>query len=441
MTQQNQFWQRADKGVVIDKIRNTITIESFSAPCGDFNGNSVRLIGDGTNQGYIAHNISNNNDPTDAVTVEGWFKLKRWPASGTYAGLFQRSILGFIIQIEVRINSSGHIEFLLLKNSATVKLTSASKVSINDWVFISASWDGVTMRIFQNGEEDANTQALALPIDECNIGPVNDIGYGGSSFQQYFNGWVSEVRIWNAGRTRQDILNTMYGPRNYNDGSGIDDDLIYYYKCNEGTGSIVIEWVNSENAALVYGTNASFETDDAPPLKYGASFVIANFDITLAHKCSLIYPVEAPEDVNMALVVRWEDDEGLIQRRFLWTVDGVEIAPNPAPYRGERLPLEFSLEVWNIDGEATIDLVEDLILETSIRTLPITSIDTVQPSLADITCNIALASIFPFSFPVLFNTAPTFILPSSAAPSPPTNIGSTLGESGSVLGEGSTGLN
>lgn len=451
-----KLWTDTKKSSVIERLRNTITLRSFSAACSDFTTNSVRLVGDGTYQDYINHSVANNTDPTDMVTVEAWVKLTRWPILNKQAVIFYREITAspyVLKQIQLSVNSTGHVEYSLKQGGVSVVLTSAAKVAINDWVFITGSWDGITMRIFINGVADTNTHALSGTLDTVALDaftglPVNPNHVIGGYVANSFNGWIAEVRIWNSGRTRQNILNTYQGPRNYNYGSGIDDDLIYYYKLNEGSGIDITEWVNSENNTALAGTMLFRITSSVggltaltgPPLIYGASFVVAQFAFTLAQNCSLNYPVAAPDDVNFALIVRWTDDDGIIQRRSLWTVDGVDIAPNPAPYRGERLPYSFVLEAWNVDGAATVDLEDDLVIETSLITKPTSSIDLVEPNLFTVSSNKAIASLFPLTFPTAFSVAPTFTLPSSAAPPIPTNVGNVLGESGSTLGEGTTGL-
>jgi len=61
---------------------------------------------------------------------------------------------------------------------------------------------------------------------------------------QYFKGLIDEVRVWNKGRTQDQIKNSMYSTL-----SGNEAGLVYYWRFDEGMGLLV-----NSLAMASYGT-------------------------------------------------------------------------------------------------------------------------------------------------------------------------------------------
>jgi hypothetical protein len=123
-------------------------------------------------------------------------------------------------------------------------------------------------------------------------------------------------------------------------------------------------------------------------------------------------------------------------RAYLWRHDDVFIS-QVQDYKGERLPATFTLECWNVDGNETIDLDEDVILELSKKTLPQSSIDRTAIN-SNLTINTLLACPFTngyATFPLTFNTQQTYTEVTSVL------LQDTLGDGiSSALGDDTIGL-
>jgi hypothetical protein len=274
------------------------------------------------------------------------------------------------------------------------------------------TWRGSTgidnVQFFINGVSAGGGGTLVAPIDAM-VGNVTvDCNMPG-------HGYLDEVRVWaedRAGTLYEDgtdvgvsdiIKNSMNAPRDLT--GTMDVNLIAYLKFADLTDSI------SGDILVVAGTTAEggLITTDGAPLRYGASFVCNQFSCTVGQNSSIIYPIrDVPDDVDFMLCVAWEDDSGNTQRRRLWDMDGVDINPMPAAYRGETLPTTFFLEVWNIDGNATATLSETITIYSSITSDPVDATDRTNTSLLTPTQSSALADPFPMGFPSSFDTQQTY---------------------------------
>jgi len=91
--------------------------------------------------------------------------------------------------------------------------------------------------------------------------------------------------------------------------------------------------------------------------------------------------------------------------------DGYDVNPIPVTYRGQRLPSTVTLEIWNIDGNTTVDLEDALEMLTSILhvvTSPLTTTRTSDLS-TELSINTLLAEPFPLTpFPLTFATQQTY---------------------------------
>jgi hypothetical protein len=145
----------------------------------------------------------------------------------------------------------------------------------NTWYHLAASWNNVTLISYINGNMDANK----LPYSEGYIEPLNcsftlcdeGIDIGGYRFLQesgtyftgqYFRGLIDEVRVWNKGRTQDQIKNSMYSTL-----SGNEAGLVYYWRFDEGMGLLVNSLAMASYGTLGGGITAAeprWVQSDAP---------------------------------------------------------------------------------------------------------------------------------------------------------------------------------
>jgi hypothetical protein len=245
------------------------------------------------------------------------------------------------------------------------------------------------------------------------IGDIKDTSGGefcvGSfgTFEVLPLGCISDVRLWNYVRTPEQIISDMSRMRGI-----LDSGLVAYWPLREGIGNPV----DKITGLVLANTSSTITwTNDAPDLflGFGSSFIAGKFDCAVDSPCSLRFPTKAPKNSNHALCVSWTDeDTAVFYRRLVYGGVGEDIdafpSGPPLQYRGEKLARNFTFEFWNVDGNATIDLEDDLTIYTSHTSNPNTGIDHSNASDDSPAITTELAANFPFVFPVQFNVQQTY---------------------------------
>ena len=136
------------------------------------------------------------------LTLEAWIKREKrtndWEAViSRYSWGHTKGFRSYELMISSWDTASFHISANGLENTEVV-VESKKLVLFNEWTHIAGSWDGTTMRLFVNGEEQGSKPFVGpiFPVDrEITIGASN-LGEG-----QFFSGMIDEVRISNKART------------------------------------------------------------------------------------------------------------------------------------------------------------------------------------------------------------------------------------------------
>ncbi|TAJ67572.1 MAG: HYR domain-containing protein, partial [Chitinophagaceae bacterium] len=103
----------------------------------------------------------------------------------------------------------------------------------NTWNHIAQTYDGNTLKCYVNGQLVANQTYIAPPVNSVPYATgVNNIG----RVDNYFNGMLDEVRIWNVTRTQAEIQASMNKTI-----SPATAGLVGYYKMDEGTGTVTAD--------------------------------------------------------------------------------------------------------------------------------------------------------------------------------------------------------
>ena len=397
-------WLKWKPVVKTDLINQKITIPAFSYPSGELNASlkfspSLNLQ---ANCGITGADI------TTAITLEAWAKINA-DYGTNFLPIFKRTIAGGI-DPQWEFGLYGSKLYLKFRKGGlvTTYVTVESVFNIGEWNHVAWSWDGVTARPYVNGVA-LTTGPLVAPVDGLGGGGASQmIGYT-FGIGERFQGNLNEIRVWDIGRTQQQILASMFAPRNLITGDNVDDNLRFYFKCKDSAadGSVT----DSKNPAQPkMKVNAILDTTDFYPMKYGASFVVAKFTVDLGKKCSLKFPITV-DDPNHSLVVRWTDADGNSIRRWFYKPDGVDYDEGITEYNGECINNPFDLEIWNIDGKDIVSLSEELNLGLSLTSLPTSPIDIEPLSAATLAVDTTLAQNFPLVFPLTFNSQQQYIVP------------------------------
>ena len=389
----------------VGKLNKTLTIPAFSTRCGLNNlslytGESDVMAG----AGALTLDIST------AFTYEAWIKCYSRPV-GTY-----RFIVGYGSNAGndtyscIRLNGQ-YLECQVFIATVETLVTSTTLLPQNEWVHVAATFDNtaITLSLYINGQLDL-AQAVVGPID--NVLLFNSLhllrNYAVAPNGDYFRGSFGMASVRNICLTAEQVAYQYNKVRNTIAADTIDDDVIAYWTI---IPLYIKEWVSSTNTpctGLLYPTSEIIK--DFYELKYGGSFIPILFTVVADVEHSLKFPIERPTGTNFGLQVSWLDDSGILQRRKLFDPESgsIDQSPNIADYNGEKLPLTYTLEVWNKDGYESVDMTSALTFDTSILTNPTFSTDHAKVVLATPAQRTLLYEPFPLTgFPLAFDNAQT----------------------------------
>lgn len=396
------LWLTRREAIKIDKIKKSLTVPAASYPCGRIN-NSVFI----SNASPVVAGVVNATTcNASRYSVEIWANPIPLTFNTEILNIGRDAFGNF--SLRVKIGSTGLIVIDAYDTAGTV-------VSFSTNIpFIYYNWNSytitrdytvvgtvTTIRLYINGTL-VYTGTTAL-LNNGTIGPslmLSVFGDQANGCSQL--GYFAEFRFWNATLTNDEVYfryNKFIGKVPYS-------TLKAYFPITPVEGVTSISNAGNDitlSDIAINGTTQQIVDDVSPPLKYGASLVAAQFEVNLDRKCSLKFPTTPPSGTTGMLVVRWTDDDGVVQRRRLWNLDGVNIAPFPELYDGEKLMPDFVLEWWNIDGEETIEVPEDIVLYVSITTAPTTASDTTSVAAQTVVISSSLGETYDITFPADFD--------------------------------------
>jgi len=210
---------------------------------------SIRLLKASAQYGQLS---STSRYAYDTGTVEAWIKLDG--NSGTdYCGIIvKQNAYGLFVR------SNQLVVYDWRPTDGGLK-SSNYTLTINTWYHVAFKFGSGSGTLYVNGAPTTsfsygtNGQATALVI-----------GNGGTSSGQYFNGYISQVRIWDTALSDATIAN------NYNKIVSVSTPgLTGYWKMNEGTGTTLTNIIinNSEyNFTLVPTLSPPTWSTDIPIL-------------------------------------------------------------------------------------------------------------------------------------------------------------------------------
>ncbi|MEI7732036.1 MAG: LamG-like jellyroll fold domain-containing protein, partial [Verrucomicrobiota bacterium] len=201
-------------------------VQSFTtlvAPPGnalDFNNSSI-ATGSG-----LPTNVANR------VTLECWVY---------HDELTNRTSRYVTIQPELAVirhdnGNNGRLHTYFNLNGTLRGLNVDNVLQIGRWYHVAGVWDGTNINLYLNGILLTNANYAGMVL------ATNSGGITLGSSSEYLNGRLDEVRIWNSGRTPTELRDTMHRQL-----AGNETNLIAYYPCNEGSGSVVHDLVNGAN--------------------------------------------------------------------------------------------------------------------------------------------------------------------------------------------------
>ncbi len=238
----------------------------------------------------ILHNDVMN---VSAVTIETWFK---WNSSGNTINFISGKN---IEQLEIHTGGVGSnaIRFIPLPG---VYIDTYSEAFVpGEWVHLACVYDPAQSlaKIYINGEEKTGaisgynpiTTPLTTSTESFYFGLRGDLSYP-------FNGAMDEMRIWGVARTQEEIRKRMFGDLPLYD----RDNLVGYWKCDEGSGTSTLSEVHSLSAVFLNGatwTNSG--------VLLGAANVLAEGSSNIQKKSATVYGNVYPNGDSTSVTVEY----------------------------------------------------------------------------------------------------------------------------------------
>lgn len=164
------------------------------------------------------------------------------------------TVMGIENYFLIRIGDSGHPsnQIQVATSNGNFPGSNASLgLPTNKWVHIALTYDskqdGDNMILYVNGVEQGRSRKNLGAVSFDRDG-VNGFCIGRSyDDERWLAGEISECRIWNVVRSREDIVQNPYG---------VDTDspgLVVYWKFDEGTGSLINDRTGNGNNLMANG--------------------------------------------------------------------------------------------------------------------------------------------------------------------------------------------
>jgi len=190
----------------------------------------------------VAH--SENLNISNTLSISVWVKLNEI----TNRGIFEKTTNGTVNTQYLLFTEGGHFKFRLIK-SAMNTIVSDVNVSPNRWYYVSATYDGTTMRMYVDGILQSETRTISSPIDTGTGESL--IGSLGSGVYR-MNGSIDDVRIYNRALSQSEISKL------YTSGTAIrkqvsNSGLVGYWSMNEGRGNKATDSSGQGNTGTITG--------------------------------------------------------------------------------------------------------------------------------------------------------------------------------------------
>jgi len=173
-------------------IGNPKWVEGRFGKALDFNGSSD----------YVEVADSKSLDITGDITIVLWL-YKRPAGRGTLVGKWKQvgDVWSYVLYDRGEGGGGWRLRW---SDQSQTNLEGPYTLPDNEWVHNAATYDGSSMKVFENGEEIGNI-AANKQIDVTD----NPVWIGNDGYQQHFNGILDEVAIFNVALTKGDIQNIM----------------------------------------------------------------------------------------------------------------------------------------------------------------------------------------------------------------------------------------
>ena len=241
---------------VKDSAGNTLSSQYVTSS--GFTTADYALNFDGTNDYVSIPNdpFSNNN----TFTIQAWLKPEV-VGDGAFHGFVGIQPSGYNTRKpSLWVSTGGDLHYDSYKGTdrfnGIISDGSNKFFTADEWVHVAWTNDGSNYKFYKNG----NLVATETAPDTFNA--PDDKGYEIGRVDNYFNGQLDEVAIWNVALSSADITSL------YNSGNGLkasadsgnydnSGELIGYWKFNDGTGSTLTDSTSNSNNGTLTNMDSS----------------------------------------------------------------------------------------------------------------------------------------------------------------------------------------
>lgn len=198
------FEEQNGRGVVDSSgMRNRGTISGGDRVTTSFFGRALRFNGKGD---WVTIDDSASLDLTKGMTLEAWvYPTVRMTNRATVVLKERSGGLAYSLHAN---SARGNPSSTINTEGANKELSAGAQLPVNTWTHLAATYDGSSQRLYVNGEL-AGTRPQAGSISTSR-GKLR-IGGNSISGDEYFTGYIDEVRVYNRALTQAEIaLDSKY---------------------------------------------------------------------------------------------------------------------------------------------------------------------------------------------------------------------------------------
>lgn len=234
-----------------------------------FDGN-----GDGINLGSA---LTTSLNGSTKITIEAWVNSAtnsggHGPIVGNY-GTNNGGAFSFLLRRE-----NNHHVFWIGNNTNQFSLVSLNTSSLNVWKHVACVWNGTVANIYVDG---VLTASNAFTLTTLQNNTNDEVHIGAAPFNnEFFNGMIDEVRIWNVARTQCQI-NTFKNCEIPNNTPG----LLVNYHFNQGIASgsnTAVTTLTDATSSAITGTLAGITLTGTTSNWVAPGGVVSGFTTALA---------------------------------------------------------------------------------------------------------------------------------------------------------------
>jgi len=205
---------------------------------------------------------------SSSMTMEAWIN----PDSPTNT---TRIIVNKEGEYEMALLADGSLNFAFAEGTAWSWHSTGIIINRNAWTHVAITYDAGVVSCYVNGTS-VHTEILSTTTIGDVYAGMNELRIGGRTnnpVNQYFNGQIAEVRVWNVARSQAEIAGAMNATL-----TGAEAGLAGYWALDDNTGLTAADRsANANHGTLVNGAAwAGYRVDEDSVLSVAAPGVLAN---------------------------------------------------------------------------------------------------------------------------------------------------------------------